>query len=291
MYVLDFLNRYANLLLVLVTATYVWLTWHNVKALQKASLRERELRHLGDIKQHVVRPLMEWIVSEAVMRLSGRTPLIQVKTVQVQKPTAPLGEWSYDLLRQLDSCLEEPRGISGALLSHAKEAHFSTKLSEFEAFEKTVRKVICDCVTLARDCADRSSGSTTLRRVAIDDRVPEAADSDFLVEVCLRDLLLGRPKPLIGFNSPSTGILEVRDGHTGTVIGRGSEGVVRSWAESGVARVHDDWARSGMRDRIHVAISDAAKVRQTLEAVEFTYALPGDCEYVGGGKAKRMSKG
>jgi hypothetical protein len=185
----------------------------------------------------------------------------------------------------LDSCLEEPRGISSTLLSHAKEAHLSTKLSEFEAFGKTVRQVVSDCVTLARDCAERSSSSTSLRRIAIDDSVPQAADSDSLVEVCLRDILLGRPRPLIGFNSPKAGVLQVTDGYTARVIGRGPEEAVRSWAESGVARLNDDWARSGLREKIQAVLCDAANARRTLETVEFSYALPEDCQYVGGGKA------
>jgi hypothetical protein len=282
---LDWLNRYANLLLVLVTTTYVWLTWRNVKALQSASLRERELRHLEDMKQYVVRPLIEWIDSEAVAKLSGRSPLIEVKTIPVPKPTAPLGDWSYDYLRRLDSDLEEPKGISSALLLHTTEAHFRTQLSEFEAFRRTVRQVVSDCVALARDCADRSTSSTSLQRTVADDRVAEAADSDSLVETCLRDILVGRPKPQIGFQSPNAGALEVKDGYSGRIIGKGPEEVVRSWAESGVARVQDDWARSGLREKIEALLCDAANVRRTLEAVEFTYALPGDCEYVGGRKA------
>jgi hypothetical protein len=279
---LDWLNRYANLLLVFVTISYVWLTWRNMKALQRASLRERELRHLEDIKQYVVRPLIEWIDSEAVGKLSGRSPLIEVKTMRVPKPTAPLGEWSYDYARRLDSGLEEPKGISSALFLHTREVHFHRELSEFEAFLRTVRRVVSDCVALARDCADRSASSTSLQRTLADDRVTEAADSDALVQICLRDILVGRPKPQIGFQSPNAGALQVRDGYSGRIIGKGPEEAVRSWAESGVARVQDEWARSGLREKIEAVLRDAANVRRTLEAVEFTYALPGDCEYVGG---------
>jgi hypothetical protein len=282
---LDWLNRYANLLLVFVTISYVWLTWRNMKALQRASLREREQRHLEDIKQCVVRPLIKWIDSEAVAKLRGRSPLVEVKTIPVPKPTAPLGEWSYDYTRQLDSALGEPGGISSALLLHATEAHFRTQLSEFEVFRKTVWQVVSDCVALARDCADRSTSSTSLQRAAADLTVAEAANSDSLVEICLRDILFGRPKPQIGFQSPNAGALQVTDGYSRSIIGKGPEELVRSWAESGVARVQDEWARSGLREKIEAVLRDAANVRRTLEAVEFTYALPGDCEYVGGRKA------
>jgi len=281
---LDWLNRYANLLLVFVTTTYVWLTWRNVKALQSASLRDRELRHLQDIKEYVISPLIKWIDSEAVGKLSGRSALIEVKTVPVHKPTAPLGDWSYDYPRRLDSALEEPKGISSALLLHTSQAHFRTQLSEYEAFLGTVRQVASDCVALARNCADRSASSTSLQRTLADDKVTEAANSDALVQICLRDILLRHPKPLIGFQSRDAGGLQVTDGYTGQIVGKGPEEVVRPWAESCVARVQDEWARSGLREKREALLRDAANVRRTLEAVEFTYALPGDCEYVGGGK-------
>jgi len=284
MQVLDLLNRYGNLLLVIVTTAYVVLTWRNVKALQSASLREREQRHLQDIKQNVAEPLIEWIDSEALAKLSGRSPLIQVKTLAVPNPKAPLGEWSFDYLRHLDSTLEEARGVSSALLTHTRQVHFRTQLLELEGFERTVRQAVSECVALARGCADRSASSTTLLRTAMDDRVTNAADSDSLVEICLRDILLGRPKPYIGFQSFGAGELQVRDGFSGRIIAKGPEGVARSWAENGVAQVQDEWAKSGLGRKMQALLEDAAGVRRTLEAIQFTYALLEDCEYVAGRK-------
>ena len=55
-YFAHLLNNYANLLPAVLTATYVWLTWRNLKALQRASQREPELRHLDEIKCKVARP-------------------------------------------------------------------------------------------------------------------------------------------------------------------------------------------------------------------------------------------
>ncbi len=281
---LDWLNRYANLLLVIVTITYVWLAWRNLKALQKASLREREKLHLEDIKRYVVRPLIKWIDSEPAQKLSGQSPLIQVKTVAVPNPTAPLGACSYDFPRVLDSTLNEPKEISAPLFLHTREVHFRTQLSEFEAFLTRLRQTVSGCVELARACADRSASSTTLQRTVADDRVAETADSDTLVEICLRDILLGYPKPQIRFQSPIAGALQVWDGYSNHIIGKGPEELVRSWAESGVARVQDEWARSGLRGKIEALLNHAGIVRRTLEALEFSYALPEDCEYVGGRK-------
>ncbi len=283
---LDWLNRYATLLLVIVTTIYVWLNWRNLKALQRASLREREQLHLEDIKRYVVRLLIKWIDSEPAQKLSGQSPLIQVKTVAVANPTAPLGAWSYDYPRVLDSTLNEPKEISTPLFLHTRGAHFRAQLCEFEAFLTRLRQIVSDCVALAKDCADRSASSTSLPRVApTDDRLREAADSDTLIEICLRDIMLGHPKPQIGFQSTDAGALQVRDAFSGRMIGKGPAEVVRSWAESGVARVQDDWARSGLRGKMETLLNDAAVIRRTLEAVEFSYALPGDCEYVGGRKS------
>jgi hypothetical protein len=38
------LNNYSNVVLVLITAAYVWLTWHSLKAFQESTLRDREAR-------------------------------------------------------------------------------------------------------------------------------------------------------------------------------------------------------------------------------------------------------
>src|SRR5207302_319298 len=98
---LKFLNQYANLLLVLITAIYVWLTWRNLNALQRASLRGRELRHLDDIKRYVIRPATKWL-DAVVSTLNGNFPLIQLKTVAHPKPNVALGEQPYYYLRRLD---------------------------------------------------------------------------------------------------------------------------------------------------------------------------------------------
>ncbi|MFZ0963122.1 MAG: hypothetical protein WAO35_19840 [Terriglobia bacterium] len=279
---LDWLNRYANLLLVVVTTVYVWLTWWSVKALKSASLREREVRHLEDIKRYVVSPLIEWIDSQAVRKLSGQLPLIQVKTVAVQKASAPLGELTYDYPRELDSTLCEPKEISSGLYLHAKGIHFGTELCQFETLLETARHLVSDIVALAKACADRSSSSTSLQRVPVDGRVISAADSDAFVEICFRDILLGFPKPRIVFHSEDAGVLRVQDGISGQVLGKGPEQAVRPWAEASVGRVQDEWARSGLQGRIGAFLNDASKVSRTLELVYLTHALPGDCQYVGG---------
>src|SRR5260370_7659197 len=73
----DWLNRYASLLLVIITAVYAYLTWKTLKVLERSNLREREAQHLGDIKTQVVSPILQWLELGVVERLRGRSdPLI-----------------------------------------------------------------------------------------------------------------------------------------------------------------------------------------------------------------------
>jgi hypothetical protein len=282
--ILEVLNTYANLLLVVITATYVWLTWRNLKALQRASLRERALRHLDDIKRDVVQPVLKWLESEATRKLKGlpQPQLILVKTAAIPRTKPALGEPDYDWRRQLDHALEDPRVISGELFSHVKQIHFPKQLYEFEAFVGTLRQAASDSAAFARECADRIASSTGLQRAAATDNVGEAADSDTLVEVCFRDMVAGRPRPQIGMQVPAAGALQVHDIYSGRPLGRGLTAPTKAWVEGGVALFEDQWAKSGLPQRIRSLLETAASVHRTFEGLEFTYALPGDCEYIGG---------
>jgi hypothetical protein len=281
--ILEVLNRYASLLLVVITATYVWLTWKNLKALQRASLRDRELRHLDDIKRYVVQPAIKWLESEAVHKLQGGIfPLILVKTTPVPRTRPALGEPDYDWARQLNHTLEDPPVISGQLFSHVKQIHFAGQLHEFEAFVGTLRQAASDCAEFGRDCAGKIAASTALQRAAVTESVGEAADSDTLVEVCLRDIMAGRPRPQIGMQVPAAGALQVDDIYSRRLLGRGLTGPTNAWVEGGVALIRDRWAKSGLPERIEHLLETACAVHRTFEGIEFTFALPGDCEYIGG---------
>lgn len=274
------LNQYANLLLVIVTITYVFLTWRTLKSLQRASRRERELRHLEDIKHYVARPLISWLDIEGLAKLSGGNPLIQVKTVAVPKLKPTLGETPYEYPRSLEHTLNVPRDISHVLLSHVSESHFVEQMAAFESFSSTLWKLASDCAVFAKDCANKLAGSTNTRRDLATDSLPEVADSDALVEVCIRDIMLGRPTAQIGMYSPSANNLEVRDGFSSRLLGRSSGESIQKWAESGVALVQERWAISGFPERIKQLLDRATTVREILEKIEFTYDLPGECNYV-----------
>lgn len=280
--VIDALSRYANLLLVVITSAYVWLTWRNLKALQRASLRERELRHLEDIKNNVVRPFIRWLDEVAVPALKGNILLVEVKWPAVPKPKVTLGEFPYEFPRQLDCAISKPEMTCGGLFLHAKQAHFTAQLGESEKFLGALWQLTSDFTALARKCAKRIADLTSLPRATETGNPPEFADSDTLVEVCLRDYLAGRPTPQIGMQVPAPGGLEVRDTYRAKVLGKGPTEPTKAWVEKGDEMVRELLAKSGLLERVGQLLDVAGAVRRTLEELEFTYDLPSDCEYVGG---------
>jgi len=276
------LNNYANLLLAIFTASYVWLTWRTLKALQRASMREPELRNLDDIKRSVAHPLIEWLDSHALQGLTGSSPLIIVYNVAVPRPNAAIGERVYDHQRRLQCTLQNPEVISRDLFSHSRRAHFPAELAQFEAFLGRVRELSSDSLAFAKDCGDEIASLTKLPREPATDNVPEAADTDILVEICMRDTVLKKANPEIEYDSPSLGVLHVGDGFVGRPIGKGPTEPTKAWVENGVAHFRGRWEQSGLRERIDGLLEEAASVRVALQRIEFTQALPHDCEYVGG---------
>ncbi len=276
------LNYYANLLLAALTATYVLLTWRTLKALQRASLREAELRHLDEIKSNVARPLIEWLDSSAVRILRGSYPPIFVTNVMVPRPNAAVGERTYDIRRQLDCQLLDPLAYRGGLFSHSRLNHFPNGLSQFEAFLAKERQFMSDLLVFARSCADEIARMTKLPRRSASENVPDAADTETLVEICIRDLFLGKAMPEIEFTTPTLGVLHVGDGYVARPIGKGATEPTKAWVENGIGRFRDRWKQSGLRERIDGLLQEAAALHAALEDIEFIQALPHECEYIGG---------
>jgi hypothetical protein len=279
---LNFLDHYSNLLLAALTAMYVVLTWRSLTALRRASLGDRETRHLEDMKRTIVRPLTGWLDEEAVSKLKGISPLIQVRTVAVFKTSADLGEQAYEYPRKLEHTISDPRGISWDLLNHAKEFHFAQQLETFSQFRKAVQELAVDCASFARRCADEIAASTDIPRGLVVDNLPQVADSDSLVEVCLRDFMLGRPNPEINMRFGEYGAFEVLDNFTPRLLGKGTQVATEDWVRSGVKHVRERWNASGLVGGIEHILVLAKQVRPAIDLLEFTYLLPGDCDYVGG---------
>jgi hypothetical protein len=168
------------------------------------------------------------------------------------------------------------------LYSHSRLAHFPSELTQLEAFVARERQLLSDLLAFAKSCADEIALTTKLPRRPASENVPDAADTEIFVEICIRDLLLGKASPEIEFSPSTHGVLYVGDGYVARPIGKGATEPTKAWVENGVSHFHDRWKQSGLRERIDGLLAEAAAVRVALERMEFTQALPHDCEYVGG---------
>lgn len=137
--VLDWLNRYANLLLAIITAIYVYLTWKTLKALERSNLRDREAQHLTDIKAQVVSPILQWLEVSVMERLKGRgqygDPAMIMGAVQHGS------EASQYALRQPYPANLMINGFSPDLYEHAASVHFP-QLRKYNALRTMMEQLL-----------------------------------------------------------------------------------------------------------------------------------------------------
>jgi hypothetical protein len=138
-------------------------------ALKEASLREREARHLQEIKDNVIRPIVLWIRQTVFDRFTGKTSdLLTISggydgtprqfshTVdhpfkarrRLNIPTEPdvpddLAMWSST----------ESDRISKVLYNETKQAHFPPELSEFDRLLEDVRQLTGAVISFANESA------------------------------------------------------------------------------------------------------------------------------------------
>jgi|GEM_PF-5104997 len=294
-HIVELLNQYANLLLVFITTAYVVLTGVSLYAVRRASFRERAARHLDDIKRDALQPAIESLKA-AVATLKGNSLLIQVKTFAKPKPQILLDGETCDYVRKLDlafdgsevNLLRLQTIANSVLFSHAQQLHFPKPLREFTLFADDIQRLASDFAILSADCADRIAKSTDLPRNSEHDNLPEFADSDTLVEVCVRDRLLDWPTSRIGMRELAGGGLEVYDAFVHRVLGRGLHEPARNWVEGGVALFREQLAKSDLQKRIGLLVQTADSLQRALQGLELTYDLPGDCQYIGGPKGTRL---
>jgi hypothetical protein len=261
----DFLNDNANLLLfitnlllVIITTVYVWLTWHSLRALREGSLREREALHLQEIKDSVIQPIVLWIRGTVVGRFTSTSPAL-------------LGVWGgYDgnprqfshtiddpftarrrlsVLAELDApdplaswTSTENGRISQFLFNHAKEAHFRAELREFDRLLTDVRLLARTFISVANECAkDVASPEIPQAMCSADENsMPEWTNPHLLTTSCIDALLLGEDRPRtmplqsgVGFHVLTTMRNEP--------IAKATEAEkLKHWSELGFAKIRGD---------------------------------------------------
>lgn len=276
------LNEYANLLLVIVTIGYVLVTWRTLVALKLASLRDREASHLRDIRELVVSPLGQWLNGDAISRLDGRMPIVNISENATPRSDAQLGEDQWERKRTINNTLVVPELVT-VLYSDSKRFHFASQLGVFEEFRDDLLKFASDCSEFATRCADKIASSTTFTRGSAWNNIPNVADSDSLAVACVRSLIQGLRLPEVTRTFPAPGGEEVTANiFSQTKIVVGDRLRVDEWLQFGVETVRTAWAHEGFADRRDELLRRAMDVRDKLDEITFTHWLGDDCPFVGG---------
>jgi len=304
------LNQYANLLLVfanillvLLTAVYVWLTSRTLTALQQASLREREARHLQEIKDNVIQPIILWISRTLIERFTGKTPeLLTISGGYDGKPRQFSNTLDYPFAarRRLDtpsdanapdelttwSSTESDR-ISIFLYNHTKHAHFPRELSEFDRLLEDVRQLTSALISFANESAKEIADPKIPQALCPGDEnsMPEWTNPYLLVADCVHSILLGRKDPGIVVGSYPDFYVLATDRNQ-TVARTKDPDKLKHWCELGREHVRKRWQNDDLPNRVMNLLKTADGVRQNIEQFLFTHSLGVDCELVSGKKSR-----
>jgi hypothetical protein len=294
-----FLNYYANLLLVLITAVYAWLTWRSLKAFRESTLRDREARHLEDIKHYVIQPIVSWINLTALDRFSGsRSPellciasgldggrrvshTVDDPFVGRHRLMVPGDPDVLDPLATWDTT--ESGRVSEFLYEHAKRDHFRRELSEFGGLLEDVRKLTGAVVSLANECAKDIAGSEIPQARTSDEenKLPEWTNPHLLAAVCIESLLLEKSRPSTEVRQFS-GFHLLVDTRNGAIARAIEADRLKCWSELAFEQVRNRWERLKLPESVRNLLKDASTARQNVGQLMFTQTLAVDCELVSG---------
>lgn len=283
-----FLNQYASLLLVVLTAVYVVLNWRTLRALEKASLRDREAEHLQQIKSDVVQPILSWIGLTVTQRFSGKgSPILAVFGQQLshtvddpfvgrQRLRTPFDGDAPDELVTWTS-LDADR-ISKPLYEHTKRDHFAPELRDFDQFLSEVRQVSGLFVAFANECAERI------------DKHPDregfpsqpGATLQFVAECTWLHLQTGEwPTIIISHAQGPFGLALQLSG--GSKFYPGAQPIkLERWGNFAVTEIQKRWRDESLGERTGNLLKRAKDVGCKVERLMLTHAIGVDCEFVSG---------
>lgn len=286
----QFLNQYANLLLVLanillvfVTAAYVLLTWRTLKALQQTSLREREARHLEDIKSTVIQPIVLSIGQTVLERFTGREPpLVTIAAVNEGDPRRliHLVDNPFTARRHLGTLGEDPNApdeivswgstelgrVSMFLFDHARRHHFPQRL---EAFDRLIRNV-SELTGAILEFANESSNQLARSKIPpaatknAEKSMAEWSNPHLMAAECVLAFLQGAKQPRLyvqdfGRNDAIYKTLTNTHG-LHAAMARDSDTLER-WRNGCVETMRERWSASDLPKRIAGLLKQAAIVR------------------------------
>ncbi len=299
--VLRFLNQYSNLLLVLVTIAYVWLTQRTLRALKEASLREREALHLEEIKLRVINPILTWIDGTVLARFTGQTPRLltidggsdgmprEVGSTVDDPFTSRRRLVSPDIPNDLSTWTStDSNRVSKFLYEHTKREHFANELKQFDGLSDELRTLIGRFTSFANDCAANLPDSEL-------PRLPNGTDPNamsewtnpwLLVIECIHAFQVGRNDPRLEIRTYSDWCNLETPGHQTVAKSKDPEKLAQ-WCGTGVRDIRARWEASNFPEETSRLLRSADSVRRNLEQLLFTHSLGVNCDLVGGKKSSR----
>jgi hypothetical protein len=301
-----FLNQYANLLmalanlvLVLVTAVNVWLTRQTLKALREASLREREARHLQEIKDNVIQPAVSWIGLTLSQRFTGNTPRLLTlvggdggKPWQVSHTVEDPFSARQRLSTSADRHAQDPLAtwtstesdrISRFLYDHTLQEHFPEELQEFDGLLENVRRLTGSLIEFANECSRTAVGTDIPQALRQEDEnsMTEWANPHLFVLECIHSLLLGKNDS--GIRVQTFGSFCTLTTTENRPVAKATEpDKLKLWCQLGYEEMRRRWHGSDLPQRVRNLLERSESVRRKVEHLLFTHSLGVDCELVSG---------
>lgn len=274
------LNEYSNILLVIVTVVYVIVTWRTLTALKQTSLREREARHLQDIKERVASPLTT-VIGEFESQLQGQRPIIGIYETASPRQNPELGSDPYERSRHIRETRAYPFDLSEVLYSDAKKYHFSDELSQFEEFRADFCAFAADCASFA----EKKAAEATLKARAAEGHI--AVNADLLLIEFMSFLMQGLSIPQLDFRQTAPDGREVFGFYDRTnYIARGDQRPVDSWLKASIQCIGASWIEDGLSVRAEQLLRTAKRAQEGIEKIKFTHALWRDCAFIGSASRK-----
>jgi hypothetical protein len=293
------LNSYANLVLVLITTAYAWLTWRSLKAFRESTLRDREARHLEELKANVIQPIVSWITSTVFGRFTGQTPeLLAVSGCYGAKQRQfchtvddPFSARTH-LSTPADSDVPDPLTtwsstesgrISRFLYEHTRTAHFPAEMREFDNLLVEMRKLTAAFLFFANDAAKALASCEIPVSLCPEDEnsMSEWVSPHLLAAACIESLLAGEPTLKVHFQTfPGSQVLcNARNQPIAKVI---HQDKVERWRQLGFEEVRTRWESENLPERVRSLLRTAGIVRQNIDELMFTHSLGVDCDLVSG---------